>query len=946
MRGSILFFIGLMAFLSLPMEAAPQRSEDIKAYSMVTRDGRRLVSYKDDEGKDKFELVPISELPEGLPEVRHWKIYSIKSTHTDIGLHNSQYIQRHGSVVRIRDAAKLVDADTLADDNPAAYRYIMEGYWFWHNYPQDMGKAEAERIVSDYINRGRMDVGATCAGNHTHVYGYEELCRSIYTKKYLEEDWGIKSKTMMMIDNPGISWSIVGPYAEAGIENIVFAPNQWNPIMSTIWPCDKTIGYYRNNPDAGGGGSRIDVSYSSKLPLVFYWESVDCSSKVLVWASTQYTHGLLTFGLLPPGPVKGMDYVMRKTAARLADLEERYPYDIWLAANYQDDEAANTGMADFCKEWNETWETPVFYTLGDLELPFDYLREHYADDIPVLRGEMTSGWLQHPVSTPELLAAKFEADRLLPEAEGLMSVAAAKYDKPYPDLDLKRAWWYLIMNDEHSYGVSGYKGRRVFETWLQHRDWISKAGSAAENILGKAIEILDESGPASPQIIPANGKTVENKYYKISVTADGIITSIYDKDLKRELLDGEANKLLYTRDNHKSWSDTDSLGAEIIQTVSLDNNAKLIYIDNELKHPTDLYNNNRYYRYGYYQFPFAVDNARFYAQLNGPVMEPYKDLTGHCSDAYVGTREWSSVENGKYGVALIQWDSSLMEFGEIHPDKTCCSFGELPEGKSALYSYAFTDWLQMHNPDGESLNLRFRYAITSYTGTWRKSHMPSVARDVTDPYFALISKHIRAGKASVQVVTLKAAEDGRGYIVRLRETEGKKTITGIRRDFLRFRKMVRTDILENDIRPVLLGCIRFKPYEYVTVRIAPGKKVKFAEPEYDGYEYTGLITHPGAIHGESDGQLYLEWGANLDSSFDHYELYRSTEPGFTCSEQTFVCDVYNEMYDGIPYRIARYEDTGLDSHRRYYYRIRCVGKDGTKGEYSEEFNAITKQIIP
>ena len=98
-----------------------------------------------------------------------------------------------------------------------------------------------------------------------------------------------------------------------------------------------------------------------------------------------------------------------------------------------------------------------------------------------------------------------------------------------------------------------------------------------------------------------------------------------------------------------------------------------------------------------------------------------------------------------------------------------------------------------------------------------------------------------------------------------------------------------------------------------------------------------------ATHGEADGQLYLEWGANLDPGFDHYELYRSSEPGFECTPATFVCEVRNEVYDGIPYRVARYEDTGLDSHRRYYYRIRPVGKDGSKGAFSEEFSALTRQ---
>lgn len=84
----------------------------------------------------------------------------------------------------------------------------------------------------------------------------------------------------------------------------------------------------------------------------------------------------------------------------------------------------------------------------------------------------------------------------------------------------------------------------------------------------------------------------------------------------------------------------------------------------------------------------------------------------------------------------------------------------------------------------------------------------------------------------------------------------------------------------------------------------------------------------------------------MDKDFDHYELYRSTEPGFKCTQETFVGEVRNEVYEGIPYRIARYEDTGLDSHRRYYYRIRPVNKDGSKGALSEEFSAVTRLMIP
>ena len=79
-----------------------------------------------------------------------------------------------------------------------------------------------------------------------------------------------------------------------------------------------------------------------------------------------------------------------------------------------------------------------------------------------------------------------------------------------------------------------------------------------------------------------------------------------------------------------------------------------------------------------------------------------------------------------------------------------------------------------------------------------------------------------------------------------------------------------------------------------------------------------------------------------------YNAAAKRNPEAVCSlEELAECvsgraNVENEAYDGIPYRVARYEDTGLASHRRYYYRVRSVKTDGTKGALSEEFGAVTR----
>ena len=822
----------------------------LKAHSLVTRDGRRLVSRRAADGAERFELVPEAALPPGTPPARKWTIYVLKATHTDIGLHNPPYVQRHGTVKRIEEAARLIDADTRADDDPAAYRYVMEGVWFWENYPMDRGEVAARRIVAGYMARGRMDVGVTCAGNHTHLFSATEIERSTLAKRRLAEKWGIGTKTFIMADNPGMSCSLIAPYVRAGIRYGLFLPNHWNPHPSTIWKRNLAVGANTWNPDDMGGGARVEVSYDSPLPMVFRWKAPRGDDSLLIWCSTEYGHGLDRIGFQHGAHRPALADVESRMPGFLSILERKYPYDVWLASLYGDDESPNTLFADFAAEWNAKWAWPRFHTIGRLDEPFERLERDFGDSIPTLRGEMTSGWLQHAAATPELLAAKFNADRALETAERLGSFAGT-LDRAAID----QAWWYLILNDEHSYGTSGYQGRRVFETWMQHRDWIERAAATAEVELAKAKAKLDIAPRPSTPVPCADGVT-ENRWYRVTV-ADGEILSIFDKDLGRELLDGPANRLLYTRDNHKTWEKhpAAALGAKVTRRVSLPVDAKRIDIVDTIEHARDLFNTDRWNRFGYLAFPFAVPGGAFAAHLNGMVIRPYEDCHPMTTDAYCAVRDWCAVENGDFGVALMMRDSTLAEFGEIHPDKTCYT-GRPPIGKTAIYPYLFNDWLQMHQPGGDSMNFTFRFSITSYSGGWEKAGVPRLCEDWLDPVMA---------------------------------------------PWMR----------EHGVPRAARGSVDDPP---------PG--------------WTGLIENPRAGHGEKDGQMYLLWGAEMSPDFDHYELWR---------DGRFLADVRNEAPDGIPYRVARYEDTGLPTHSRHEYRIRKVWKDGRSDDFGEPFSGLTRQ---
>lgn len=524
------------------------------------------------------------------------------SSHTDIGLHNSPYIQRQNCSAFIDDAKDICDK-TGSDDDNNAYRYVVEGTWFWNNYGAIKGKNVAKDTVKNYVKTNRIGVCAGMAGNHIQTYGLEEMCRSTYERKKLETEWDIQSKTMTMIDNNGLPMSMIQPYSEAGYENIIFSPNQWNPLPSTIWNCDTSKHAFTWNNDASGGGARIDIRYSSNNPMLFWWEN-DNNNKLLVWSACQYENGSSAFGLYP-NRTSSMKEIENSMGSILPLLDKKYPYDSWLLVCYSDDQKPDIALLESIKNWNEKWDYPKLRTLGNADPLFEHMREKYGNIIPTVKGDITGGWYQHPISTAELLADKFNADRLLPTAEKFSTLASMiDGSYKYPATDFNRAWHALIANDEHSYGTSGYQGRRVYETWMQHRDWIEKATETANSELHRATKYIASKISSNEETIvvfnpvnanrkelvetddgcillsvPALGYSTvkksllkksnitvqktnippiaENNFYKIVFAENGGIKCIYDKEINRELVDTDnrylVNELVYTFDNHKTF---------------------------------------------------------------------------------------------------------------------------------------------------------------------------------------------------------------------------------------------------------------------------------------------------------------------------------------------------------------------------------------------------------
>lgn len=900
--------------------------DNLTAYSMVTRDGRRLVS-RVENGKTVYELIATNSLPAGLPPVRQWTIYGIKSAHSDLGLHRSNYEQRKGTVRRLEMAKELFDADRRKDADPAAFRYVQEGWWGWFNFLADRGEEKSYANFVDLIRRGRFDIGLSLCGSTTHIFGYEELARSIYPLRELRTKWGVAGHTSQLVDNPGVSCAVIDPYVEAGIENLTFWPNGW--VLEQL------------NSGRSPHRTKIRFAPGTDHPPVFWWEAPS-GNRLLVWSGSHYIGGG-AFGLATafidklshPQPEKAelpapnwqldLERMERATAGTLAYLERAVPYDVWLFPDYHDDELPSTRLADAFAKWNEKWATPIFHTVGRLDEPFERLRANFSADIPVVRGDISCAWDRTLPAAAELVADKLAADRLLPLAEARATVAAVKDGTAYPHDDLAHGYEALLLNDDHSYGFSGYSGRRCYDTWMQHRDWIETAERIASN---------DNStrSTRSARLTPvANGES-ENRWYRIEVNERGEITSIYDKELKRELLDGVANRLLYTRDGYRTWSDPETLGGNIVQKVSLDPNEKRIVIENTILDAADLWNTNRFYRYGHYVFPFKVENPRFYSQLNGPVVDAHAGVTPHVQDTFACIRDWCAVENGAFGVALVQPDTCIVEYGELHTTNAYCRLGRPTSGH--VYPHVFADGLQYQLDRPPSC--RFRFILTSYAGTWQDAHIPAFAARQVGALAAdrEIAALVSADQPNVELTALKRAEDGCGLIVRFRETEGRVTDSTVTvgRDFVKNARLARVTVIETpwegeDVRD---WRVKLRPFETVTLRVIGDLPVLKAAPSKE--PWTGLLVRPRVFPGGKGGTTYLLWGTDDADDFDHYEISRDGRP---------LATVTNIVDEGVLYRNARYEDAEAEPNSRHDYKVRSVYEDGRKGAWVD-FTGLTQ----
>jgi len=783
-----------------------------------------------------------------IEPVRKWRIFVAPSSHTDIGY---THIQPQCAEIHCKNA------DTAADlmDKFPDFKWNLEVAWQAENYVNSRKGEQLDKFLK-YAKEGRMGVQALYANILTGLCSHEQACRFTYFAHSLKTRHDIPFKSAMISDVPSQEATIPTILAGSGIRYFSSGINNTRGPLTAMYakaPC------WWEGPD----GSRVLMMYVPGYAHAGGW-GLD--------ASVERARGHIL------GAIKG--YEARKD----------YPYDaIFLHGAVSDNCALNARLAEVCKAWNDCYEFPKVILCHNAEF-FEHIEKHFGDKLPVVKGSAGTYWEDGAGSSARETALNRNAHEAVRNAETLFALARRiKPDIAYPAEALASAWRNCLLYDEHTWGahcsISQPESDFTKAQWKIKSQFALDAAQQATLLhMGHAIQALarlvktegesyvvinDTSWPRSEVIggevvkdvppcgyrvarfgqaraeTPAEGTTIESTYYRVSFDpATGAITSIFDKELKRELVDPKApyrlNQYLYVAGGEGSrivehgaepkltiaspekatlrrfkFGDAGetmhietsaTMTPKLYTKVAVWNDVKRVDITNAVT-KTQTYKKEAVY----FAFPFAAEKPTFRYEVPCGIVNANTDmLPSACLDWFT-VQHFVEVEAPDVAIAWASPDAPLVCFQDINRGKWQT---KLPMTNGHIYAYVMNNYWFTNYLAGQGGDFTFRFSITSRPVGGASLPRDSVASarfgwEVASPLIAVLVEAnpngplaapsgslIEIAEPNVFLVGAKKAEASDALVLRLWEVSGKATTAHVRIPLLKPRKATACNLVE------------------------------------------------------------------------------------------------------------------------------------------------------
>jgi len=197
------------------------------------------------------------------------------------------------------------------------------------------------------------------------------------------------------------------------------------------------------------------------------------------------------------------------------------------------------------------------------------------------------------------------------------------------------------------------------------------------------------------------------------------------------------------------------------------------------------------------------------------------------STDYYAVQHWAAATDGGCTVLLSSMDVPMMQFGDnwplyisqAHHGFTPPNFDHAFHGPEAvtkghLYSFVLLNNYRTNFSPSQSGEFLFRYSLTSHAGDIDVSaarefgygaSLPLVHSAIDGPQTGSLSidePWVEVDAQSLLLLAFKRAEDGRGYVLRFLETEGRDTRAAVRVPSIDIASACLTNLVEEDVGPV------------------------------------------------------------------------------------------------------------------------------------------------
>ncbi len=939
---------------------------------------------------------------------RHWKVYIVKSSHEDLGYEDFIFGKQH-------DIANYVEMARKLTKHEPRYRYTLESLLFQRNYIEERSEAAWREIVENAIKPGHLPLMGEPSGVHSHWMDYEEIARMNYAgRREARDRFGLDLKTYMIVDNPSLSWAGCQAVADAGFRYVARWGQGWRTGNNNDYKTTKLPAvFWWRAPD---GKNKVLFAWRSHYSMVFWYGMAHGGYGGLAELGAENVNRQLravergdTLGPYPYDALVNPEYTDHDTpsfyGAALRDFSKRYRYP----------ELIYSGSEDYFEYMERQYGEKLPTLSGDLN---NFSADYATIDPASMGAKRRAARLLPMAEGLSAMAAALDAS-FLPPARLIdrTFTRLMDYDEhswptlpPASDVQLFNAQWIKQHEGYRALDAAQQAFDTGFDAFSKH---IPNSGGAAvvvfNPIAHARTDLAVVKGSFEAFVDPETGRhlaaqalgdgttiflapnvpaygykvfrpaprqaaqttftttrdTIGNRYYEIRFDPSGAIRSIYDKELKREVVDPSApnrfNELVYIHTNereskqlqrysptgtaamsastgavraeHVSKMDDATTGAAITQTVILYDGVKRIDIVNDLRHVRALYTDRYESRYCdniYYAFPVKVAPFEARAEYPGGVVRPYDDQLRWGSHDYLCANRWVNVSNREFGVTMAPWEAITVNFGDIRYNQFSTDYKPT---LSHLYSYAYSNRMAgLLTLSPEDMNAKLSYSFTTHAGNWDATGAAAFGWSVASPLEtrvigaaqtgalpAAAASFVKLSAPNVQLVTLKQSEQpGRGWVLRLVETEGKPADVLVDLPQFNIAKAVECDLVENDRTPLEATAhqVRLKigAYAFATIRLAPPD----AAP--------GAVANARA-EALSDKSIRISWTGNAAA----YNIYRSEDPGAPPTAYSLTARVTK----------PEFVDDGLKLATPYYYYVAAVTATNAQGPVSARVDAST-----